>query len=264
MQVTALIMAGKRSGALDPLAAEAGVSQKSVVPVGGKPMIEHVVDALARCERIGEIRIVAHEPDEIRAIPLVSSLLQQGRLVFRPGAFNLVDSVFSGGEGAAFPLIVTTSDNCLVTPDGYGEFIDKALAEGADAAAALARKEDVIAADPVGQKRFYEFSDGGFSNCNLYWIANPEALRAAEVMRTGGQFMKYPSRIARAFGVVNLIRFYFGWGTKETLFAQVSRRFGLKLAPIALSNGEFAIDVDESRSFGVTEKLLARRAAAQG
>lgn len=264
MKVTALVMAGKRSGTLDPLAARAGVSQKSVVPVYGKPMIEHVIAALAACDRVGEIRVIAHEPDEIAVIPLVARLQAEGRLLFRPGAFNLVDSVFSGAEGAAFPLLITTSDNCLVTADGYGEFIDKALAADAGAAAALARKEDVIAADPVGQKKFYEFSDGGYSNCNTYWIGSAEALGAAEIMRTGGQFVKYPSRIAKAFGVMNLVRFYFGWGDKDKLFAQVSKRFGYKLVPVVLSNGEFAIDVDEERSFGITEKLLARREAAAG
>lgn len=262
MKVTALVMAGKRSGTLDPLAARAGVSQKSVVPVYGKPMIEHVIAALAACDRVGEIRVIAHEPDEIAAIPLVAQLQAEGRLAFRPGAFNLVDSVFSGAEGGGFPLLITTSDNCLVTAAGYAEFIDKALAAEAGAAAALARKEDVIAADPVGQKKFYEFSDGGYSNCNTYWIGSAEALGAAEIMRTGGQFVKYPSRIAKAFGVMNLIRFYFGWGDKDKLFAQVSKRFGYKLVPVVLSNGEFAIDVDEERSFGITEKLLARREAA--
>lgn len=262
MKVTALVMAGKRSGTLDPLAARAGVSQKSVVPVYGKPMIEHVIAALAACDRVGEIRVIAHEPDEIAVIPLVAQLQAEGRLVFRPGAFNLVDSVFSGAEGGGFPLLITTSDNCLVTAEGYAEFIDKALAAEAGAAAALARKEDVIAADPVGQKKFYEFSDGGYSNCNTYWIGSAGALGAAEIMRTGGQFVKYPSRIAKAFGVMNLVRFYFGWGDKDKLFAQVSKRFGYKLVPVVLSNGEFAIDVDEERSFGVTEKLLARREAA--
>ncbi|MFN4114231.1 MAG: NTP transferase domain-containing protein [Sphingomonadaceae bacterium] len=255
-------MAGKRSGTLDPLAARAGVSQKSVVPVYGKPMIEHVIAALAACDRVGEIRVIAHEPDEIAAIPLVAQLQTEGRVVFRPGAFNLVDSVFSGAEGAGFPLLITTSDNCLVTAEGYAEFIDKALAAEAGAAAALARKEDVIAADPVGQKKFYEFSDGGYSNCNTYWIGSAEALGAAEIMRSGGQFVKYPGRIAKAFGVMNLIRFYFGWGDKDKLFAQVSKRFGYKLVPVVLSNGEFAIDVDEERSFGITEKLLAQREAA--
>ena len=68
MKVTALIMAGKRSGVLDPLAKRAGVAQKCVVPVRGKPMIQHVVEAVAGCDRIGAIHVVAHEPDEIADI----------------------------------------------------------------------------------------------------------------------------------------------------------------------------------------------------
>ena len=42
-KATALVMAGKRSGVLDPLAADAGVAQKAVVPVNGVPMVERVV-----------------------------------------------------------------------------------------------------------------------------------------------------------------------------------------------------------------------------
>lgn len=224
-------------------------------------MIERVIANVAACDRIGEIRVVAHEPDEIAEIPSIAKLATEGRLVFKPGAFNLVDSVFSGAEGAQFPLLITTADNCLWLPQDYAEFVDKAIAAQADAAAALARKEGVIAADPVGQKKFYEFSDGGFSNCNTYWIGTAQALSAAEIMRGGGQFMKFPSRIAKAFGVLNLIRFFLGWGTKEKLFAQVSRRFGFNMVPLEMSNGYCAIDVDEERSFGVTERLLMKREA---
>lgn len=259
MKVTAIIMAGKRAGALDPLAERAHVAQKCVAPVLGVAMIEHVVRAIAACDHIGAIRIVAHEPDEIRSLASVKTLLGEGRLSFCDGQFNIVDSVFSGAEKADFPLLITTADNCLVTAAGYTEFVEKALGDGAEAAAAFARKQDVQAADPEGQKRFYEFSDGGYSNCNTYWIGSADALAAAEIMRDGGQFAKFPLRIARAFGWTNLIRFYFGWGSKESIFEQVSKRFGFKVMPIVMSNGEFAIDVDNFRTFDVTEKLLAKR-----
>lgn len=264
MKVTALIMAGKRSGIHDPLAQRAGVSQKCVVPVGGVPMIERVLREVAACDRVDAIHIVAHEQEEIASLPTANALLAEGRLHFREGKFNIVDSVFSGAEGAAFPLLITTADNCLVTAAGYSEFVDKALAANAGGAAALARKEDVQAADPEGQKKFYEFTDGGYSNCNTYWIGSREALSAAEIMREGGQFAKFPRRIAKAFGWINLIRFYFGWGSKEKIFAQVSRRFGFNMVPIVMSNGEFAIDVDNERTFAVTERLLAKREAAAG
>ena len=258
-QVTALVMAGKRSGVLDPLAANANVAQKCVVPVHGKPLIEHVIYALSLSQRIAEIRIVAHEPDEIAAIPLVAKLRDEGRLSFREAQFNLVDSVTAGAKGALFPILLTTADNVLVTSAGYEEFIEKALAEKAGAAAALARKEDVQAADPEGQKKFYEFRDGGYSNCNMYWIGSEGALDAAEVFRGGGQFVKFPKRIAKAFGVMNLIRFYFGWGTKETIFGQISKRFGYKMVPIVMSDGQFAVDVDNQRTYAVAARLLARR-----
>ncbi len=258
-KVTALIMAGKRSGALDPLAAHAGVAQKCVVPVNGTAMIARVVEQVAACAAVDAIRIVAHEPAEIAAQPIVAKLIEEGRLTFAQGKFNIVDSVFSGAEGAQFPLLITTADNCLVTPEGYSEFIEKCFAANAGGAAGLARREDVQAADPDGQKRFYEFRDGGFSNCNMYWMGSREALNAAEIMREGGQFVKFPRRIIKAFGLLNLIRFRLGTGSKEKLFDQISRRFGIKLVPVQLSDGHYAIDVDNERTLAVTEKILKRR-----
>ena len=78
-------------------------------------------------------------------------------------------------------------------------------------------------------------------------------------MREGGQFIKYPRRIIKAFGLINLVRFRMGWGSKEKLFAQISRRFGFKLVPVVLSDGHFAIDVDNERTYAVTEKILKAR-----
>ncbi|MEM9310074.1 MAG: hypothetical protein AAGA34_01395 [Pseudomonadota bacterium] len=258
-KVTALIMAGKRSGVLDPLAQRANVAQKCVVPVNGVPMVARVTEAVSKVPEVGAIRIVAHEPDEIAAQPVVAKLIDEGRLSFAEGKFNIVDSVFSGAEDADFPLLITTADNCLVTPEGYSEFISKCLAAEAGGAAGLARKEDVKAADPEGQARFYEFRDGEFSNCNMYWISSPKALAAAEIMREGGQFVRFPRRIIKAFGLMNLIRFRLGTGSKERLFEQISKRFGFKLLPVELSDGHYAIDVDNERTFTVTEKILKRR-----
>ncbi len=252
-------MAGKRSGVLDPLAERAGVAQKCVVPVNGIAMIERVVSQVSACDRVGAIRIVAHEPDEIAQQPTIAKLLAEGRLTFAEGKFNIVDSVFSGAEGADFPLMITTADNCLVTPEGYSEFIGKCLEAEAGGAAGLARKEDVKAADPQGQAKFYQFKDGGYSNCNMYWLGSEQALSAAEIMREGGQFVKFPRRIIKAFGLMNLIRFRMGTGSKEKLFDQISRRFGIKLVPVVVSDGHYAIDVDNERTYAVTEKILKRR-----
>ena len=71
--------------------------------------------------------------------------------------------------------------------------------------------------------------------------------------------MKFPARSIKAFGLMNLIRFRLGTGSKDKLFEQVSKRFGFKVAVLELSDGHYAIDVDNERTFNVTEKILNAR-----
>ena len=181
------------------------------------------------------------------------------RLVIVPAADNLADSVLAVASVASFPLLVTTADNCLLTSATIAEIEAEAVRLGIEAGVALARREDVLAAHPEGQRRFYEFSDVAVSNCNAYWIGHPGALRAAEAFRGGGQFVKKPARVIRAFGLINLLRFRFGLGPIHHVFARISRRLKVEIAPLLVSNGATAIDVDNERSLEVTEALIARR-----
>ena len=237
-KVTALIVAGTSSAALDPLAERAGVSHRYLVPVDGMPMIERLVMNAAMSPRIGAIRIAAREADEIAAIPSIAKLVDKGRLAFTPEAFDMVDTMSAGADGASYPILITTADNCLWLPRDFTEFADKAIASKAAAAAAIARKEDVIAVDPVRQGRCYEFSEGRYSTCNTYWIADACALSVAQIMCSGGEFAKDTGRMAEA-----------------------SQRDGFELVPIVMEHGYCAIAVNDEHSLHVTEKLLMKRLA---
>ena len=259
-KATALVLAGKRDGATDPLAQAAGVTHKCLVPVAGQPMLVHVIDALAASERIGQIRVAIEEPAVLQDLPQLRGLIATRRLMPVAAQPNLVDSVLAGAQGATFPLLTTTADNVLLTPDSVAEMMEGCKAQGADAAVAFTRRDFVLAAHPQGQRKFYRFADDSYSNCNTYWLKNANALAAAETFRSGGQFVKHPARIIGAFGLLNLIRFCFGIGTLADTFARFSRRFRMTIAPVILSDGAVAIDVDNARSHGVATQLLERRA----
>lgn len=256
-----IILAGRRPGATDPLAARFGVADKCLVPVAGRPMIAHVLAAAAQS---GADRIVvsSHDFDVLAKVddPVVAQLGR--RLVVCAAADNLADSVLLAAAAAGFPLLVTTADNCLLTPATIAEISRAAREGGADAAVALARREDVQAAHSIGQRRFYDFTDVAVSNCNAYWIGSRRALAAAEVFRGGGQFVKKPIRVLYAFGLFNLLRFRFGLGPIHHIFGKLSRRLKLRLIPVLVADGASAIDVDNDRSLAVTEALLAQRAAS--
>jgi hypothetical protein len=134
-----------------------------------------------------------------------------------------------------------------------------ALASEGDAVVVLATRESIRAAHPDGQRKFYEFKDVAISNCNVFWLRNAKALRATEAFREGGQFAKNRARIAKAFGIINLIRFRLGWWTLDTAFKAISRRFGVGVVPQITPDGAFAIDVDNERTYGVAELLLKAR-----
>ncbi|MGB3724035.1 MAG: nucleotidyltransferase family protein [Pacificimonas sp.] len=257
---SALVLAGRREGVVDAFAAAHGVDDKCLIPVGGRPMIAHVVSALAEVAGIDRIVISANDPAILRRIPLLNELETAGRLVFAPASDNIADSVVRGAEGAVFPLLVTTADNVLFDPASVREFGEGAARQGADVAVAFAPRQAVRAAHPDGQKRFYEFSDVAVSTCNAYWLAHERALGAVEAFRGGGQFVKHPARIARAFGIMNLIRFRFGMGRLDETFLRFSRRFGLDMRAVLLSRGACAIDVDNDRTLRVTEEVLSNAA----
>jgi GTP:adenosylcobinamide-phosphate guanylyltransferase len=254
---TVIILAAQRDGRLDPLAAAAGVSHKCLVPIGGRPLLAHVLAALAEVEGIGSVRI-AVEPgadEQLRSIAAASAL----PVAFVPAADTITDSVYAAAEGADGPLVITTADNVLLTPAAVQQVADR-LAGGDDTVIALARKEDVLATHPQGQRRFYKFRDGEYSNCNLYGLS-ARGLALAESFREGGQFAKNPMRIARAFGFLNLIILRFGLISLDRAMQRLGRRFGLRVSALVLKDGAHAIDVDNERTYKIAAELLDRRAA---
>lgn len=257
MSGSILILAGRRPGAVDALAEAHGVADKCLVPVAGRPMIAHVLESAADSSA-GQVFVSTHHADLLGDLtdPVVDLL--GDRLVVVPAADNLADSVLAIAGIAGFPLLITTADNCLLTPATIAEIEVEAERLGADAGVALARREDVLAVHPEGQRRFYAFSDVAVSNCNAYWIGHPNALRAAEAFRGGGQFVKKPFRVMQAFGLINLLRFRFGLGPIHHIFQRISRHLDVEIAPLLVSNGATAIDVDNERSLRVTEALMKR------
>ena len=255
--LTVAILAAQREGRLDPLAAEAGVTHKCLVPIGGRPLLAHVLDALSQADRIERVRIAVEPGAEAMLCGLADA---SGLAVeFVPAADNIADSVYACAEGSDGPVIVTTADNVLLTAAAVRKVAERLFA-GDDGVAALARKEDVLAAHPQGQRRFYRFADGSYSNCNLYGLSR-RGLAFAETFRSGGQFAKNPKRIAMAVGLLNLIIMRLGILTLDQAMRRLSRRFRLRASAVVLEDGAHAVDVDNARTYKIAAQLLERRAA---
>ena len=252
-----IILAAQRKGQVNQLAGARGVSHKCLVPIAGRPLIRHVVAAIADMPGLDLIRICVEE-EVFAAVAEVLSDIGGCTIDYVAAADNLADSVHAAARGLDGPLIVTTADHVLLEP-GSVDMVLRALDGGADGAIAFAGEESVRAAHPDGQRRFYRFADGGYSNCNLYGLSGRRWRAAVEIFRTGGQFAKHPLRIAWALGLFNLLLVRFALVSMPRAFARMSRRIGVRVDPVVLADGSQAIDVDNERTYRVVEQLLGQR-----
>ena len=254
---TILVLAGKRDGALDPLAERAGVSHKAVIPVAGKPLISHVLERLEEAWSDARIIVSIHDPTVLDHVTAVRRLRDAGRLELAEAQDGLVESVATVAETTSWPLLITTGDNALTTVEALHTINAVGDERGVDAVIGVVSTEAIQDAYPYKKKGGYEFRDVTISNCNLFWLRNREALASAEPFRRGGQFAKRKGELRRAFGLWNLIRFKFKLDTLESAMRRISRRFGVPIAAHLFADGRLAIDVDNQESLEATETLMA-------
>jgi hypothetical protein len=207
---------------------------------------------------VGRVRISV-EPEARGALErLLEPFRAQGLAIdYVDPSPNIAASLLAAVEGQSGPYMVTTADNVLMSLASFEQTL--AALGAADVAFNLASRGAVHTVHRDAQRRFYAFRDDAYSNCNLYGIAGPRGLRAVEIFREGGQFMKYPGRLVSAFGLFNILLFRFRLLTPDSAARRLGKRFGLKARALVLADGTQAVDVDNERTFGVAEMVLKQR-----
>jgi len=262
--VTALVLAASRHGADDPVARLENASHKCVVAVDTKPMIEHVVQALQDSGCIGRILVSIESAEPLLPFPTLRRWLETGEIEITASADNLADSVVSiAADGSPpVPLLITTADNVLHTAEVIRTLVSGALAQNADVSIGVTREETVRAefqSEPLG---FFRFRDGGYSFCNVFMMHSQRGFEAAELFRGGGQFRKRPARILSAFGLWNLIAYRFRLRSLADTFTSISNRLGIALDVVELPFPFAPIDVDNTTTHALSQRVLAARRGA--
>ena len=247
----ALVLAGSRAGADDPLAVHAGVSHKAMIEVGGEPMLARVIRALGQAG-FNRVAVVIERPELVEQLPPLGPSVE-----VIPAAEGPSASVAAGIARLGTPLLVTTADHALLRPEWVRWFIEH-VPEGADVAAALARSEKVMAAAPEAKRTFLRFSDGAFSGCNLFYFATPKAERVIALWQAIEAQRKHPGKLIARLGPLTAARYALGLLSLGAAVKRLGSLAGVHAAAVELPFGEAAIDVDKP-----AELELARRLAGQ-
>lgn len=246
----ALILAGNRKGG-DKLAEAEGVSHKTLIEVGGKPMIERVVEALQASGRVDRILISVNKPKLIN-IPGAATI---------KSAKSLAESVIEGVGALGAPAFVTTGDHALLQAEWVRYFLDNA--PETDFALALARAETVKAATPDTERTYYKLADGSFSGCNMFYMRTEQSLGGIELWREFEQLRKQPLKMLQKLGPGAIFAYATGRLTTKRIAKEVERMTGgLTSAVVEMPYGRAAIDVDKPSDLELVRRLVEEERAA--
>ena len=244
MSPRAVVLAGQRPGP-DPLCDAAGVAWKADLVIEGLSMLERVERAL-RGAGISDITLSGYGGSD-SVLPNV------------PGGEGPADSALLACEGGPFPVLLTTCDHPLLSPDMIGSFQDGATDADADFCVGLATEAVIQAAHPHTSRTYLRFSDFAVSGCNLFLIRNARGLEALRFWRTAQAFRKQPLKLARMVGLRLGARFAAGRLGLFEAFEAAGDKLGISAAPVLLPQAEAAIDVDKPADLELVTRILQER-----
>ncbi len=239
----ALILAGSRPGAVDPVAVSEGVAHKALAMVGGETILARVAGALA-----GDVAVSANDP------AVIAEAERLGLTVLPPAAGPSA-SVAAALTALGTPLIVTTADHALLRRE-WVEALVAGTPPGADVAVMLAERTRVEADAPPSRRTWLKFADGQWSGCNLFYLATPDATRAIDLWKLVEADRKRPWRIVARLGPGLLVRFLLGRLTLAEGVATLGRKAAIVAAVVPAPNGLAAVDVDTPGDLALVRSLL--------
>lgn len=248
--LTALVLAGSRPGG-DPLAAYADVSHKALIQIGGVPMLERVLRALAATPQISRIVVAIERPELVAALPDFGKPVVALAAASGPSA-----SVAAALAAEGTPLLVTTADHALLKPEWLQEFLRKAD-DGADVSVGLARRAAVIAAVPDTQRTYLRFADDHYSGCNLFLMRHAAAGGVIALWQQIEAERKRPLKMLTRLGFGYALRYRFGWLRLDQALARLGTLAQARVGFVDLQDGLAAVDVDKPADLDLVRRLVA-------
>jgi CTP:molybdopterin cytidylyltransferase MocA len=257
---TAIILAGQRPGP-DPVAEAARVACKSFAPIDGRPMVHRVLDALAAAKQVGTRILCGPSQSLIALEPRLKARLDAGEVKWIDS--HATPSLSTYHALQAFPdnrpVLVTTADHALLTPQVVDYFCEETRRLPCDVAVGLTAYDGVIAAFPETRRTGIKFKDGAYSGCNLFGFLNPRSDRAAQFWRQIEQERKKPLRMMRILGWRTIVRYLLGRISLDDGLEKLSNKMQISVRAVLLPFPQAAIDVDTVDDWHFVQSLAKKQ-----
>ncbi len=254
----AVITAGYQPGKVDSLAEATNSPRKALIPLNGKPMIWHVVQALRQTPQVRDIVVVGIDPDE--GIDLDTPV------IFEANRAGMLDNLYAGLNAVrrAHPdaemAIISSADIPLLTPEIVGWFIDTCLQTEDDVYYAVIEKSIMETAFPESKRSYIPFREGRYCGGDLFMVRLAVANQNEGLVREAMDRRKSAFRMAQLLGFGTLLKFVFRQMTIPDAEQVASRVFGARGRAVLSPYAAIGMDVDKPFQYDLVKHIMEPKA----
>ncbi len=252
---TAILLAGSRPGA-DAFAREHGVTSKAQIAVAGVPMVRRVADTLLACPSVARVVVLTQAPDDVRDL-----LPASDRISLRASRGSIAEALsrFIADEAAPWPLLVTTADHALLTPDTVAAFLD-GVGDRDDVAVGVVSKAVLATRFPGSARTWIRMGDGDFTGANLFALTGPSASAALALWAGVERDRKKGWRMVARLGPWLLLRAMLRRVTLQGALSEAGAKLGARVRAVQLRDPLAAVDVDKPADLELAVAVFEGRA----
>jgi len=237
MNFDALVVAGgKNDGALRKISDK---KYESLIEIAGKPMVQHVIDAVKKVEEINDIVIVG--PEELNDFTNndYNIIIPKGRMI---------NNIKRGIEALNNQnhILIITSDIPLVTPEIIQEFIHRCKKEKKyDLFYPIISKEINLEKYPEVERTYVHLDEGVFTGGNLVLVSPTIIQGPLDWYNRILSLRKKPLKMSKMLGFKFIIKFIFRRLSITEVETRISEIIGHDCKALILEYPEIGFDVDK-------------------
>jgi GTP:adenosylcobinamide-phosphate guanylyltransferase len=253
----AIVTAGGIPGPEDPLYAYTRGVSKALLEIGGKPMIQWVLDALSEAKTIQQVVIVGLEDN--------NGVRCKQPVAFTPNQGSMLDNIRAGvrkaveiNSKAEFALIVS-SDIPAITGEMVDWSVTTSLETDNDVYYSVITREAMETRFPGSNRSFIRFKDIDVCGADMNMIRTSMATGRDEIWNKLIAARKNAFKQAALIGYDTLFLLLLRKITLEKTVKVASKRLDLKGKALICPYAEVGMDVDKPHQYEILRTDLEGR-----
>ena len=259
LSVIAVVTAGWSPNKDDPLAEYTRGRSKALIPIAGKPMIAHVVDALAGSRYIQHIIVVALDPAAEVRFPVP--------VKYVPDAGGILANAEAGLQYALdyYPdldaVLLSSSDVPTITPAIVDDFIEECFRTDHDLYYSIVERSVMETRFPGSRRSYIHLREGDFAGGDLLLIRPSMTLSQRELWQSLAGARKSALRQARMIGLWPLFKLIIRRLSLAEAERHGSKALNMRGRGVPFPYAEVGMDVDKPFQLEIVRAELEARAA---